>query len=155
MEQIKVSDNFFLTEFIDPVTFAELGEYSIHKIDKQLIDIAQYARVNTGLPCTINNWASGGQYKESGLRRPDTTTGAKKSAHKLGKAIDLKIKGMSGQQMYDWARKNATKLYQLGVRRIETPSLTPSWLHMDTKEHGKEGVILVIDLTKVVHEIRI
>lgn len=144
----KVSENFFLDEFLDPETYQK-RDYSI---DVKLIGIAQFIRENTG-PVTINNWFNKGSYKESGTRRPESKTGAKKSAHKpndqgVCRAIDVKVKGMTGPGMFEWAKANKDKLYFLGVRSIEHPSLTPSWLHLSTR--GEEGKIIIVDLTKVV-----
>lgn len=146
---MKVSQNFELQEFIDPVTWAEKKDKSINLIDSKLINIAQYIRSTTGKPVTINNWHRGGPYKESGLRRKDTSTGAKFSQHKMGKAIDVKIHGMTGAQMNDWAKAHKTELFNLGVRQIEHKSLTKTWLHLSTKNTGVNG-IQIIDLVKVV-----
>lgn len=143
----KVSQHFFADEFLHPNTT------DISLIDARLIDVAEFIRTTTGRPVTINNYATGGQYKESGLREQNTTTGAKKSAHKLGLAIDVKVKGMTGREMYDWAIKHAYPLYQLGVRRIEDVSLTPTWLHLDLKEHGLGKFIAIIDLKRIVKSI--
>jgi hypothetical protein len=142
MDRIKVSANFYADEFLHP------GETDITKIDSRLIDIAQHIRTTTGKSVTINNYATGGQYKESGLRSATTSTGAKKSAHKEGMAIDVKIAGMNGEQMYQWAKQHQKELYALGVRQIEHYSLTATWLHLATR--GQEGMIQVIDLSKVV-----
>lgn len=152
---MKISEHFELEEFINPADFAEHKENSIDLIDRKIIDIAEFIRTDTGKPVTINNWHTGGQYKESGLREATTTTGAKKSAHKEGKAIDVKIKDWTGNEWYEYVKKNAKKLYQLGARRIEDKSLATTWLHIDTKEHGLPNVITVIDLTKVVEKIKI
>lgn len=148
-----VSPHFTIEEFVDKATFEAEGENSITFIDKNLISIAEFIRTDIGKPVTINNWHTGGQFKESGLRNPNTTTGAKKSTHKTGKAIDVKVKGMGGKEWYEYVVKNAKKLYELGLRRIEDKSLATTWCHMDTKEHGKKGVIQVVDLTDIVEEI--
>lgn len=136
---IKVSDNFNLSEFLDKESSTNL---------ERIINIAQFVRTETKLPVTINNWESGGQYQFSGYRPPQCTIGSKTSEHRVFNAIDLKIGKMTGKEMFDWAVKNANKLYELGVRRIEDTSLTPTWLHLDCKEHGKIA-INVIDLKKV------
>ena len=134
MERVKVSRNFFADEFLHP------QETDISKMDSKIIIVAQWLRDQLGKPVTINNWATGGHYHESGLRSLTTKTGAKKSAHKplpehggIGKAIDIKIKGMTGQQMFDWALKHQMELYALGVREIENAVFTKSWLHLSTR----------------------
>lgn len=150
---MQVSKHFDLREFVDPATFEQEGEHSAELIDKKLIDIAEFVREELGKPVAINNWHTGGQFKESGLRNQNTSTGAKKSAHKLGKAIDVKSSGMGGKEWYEFVKKHAKKLYDLGLRRIEDKKIATTWCHMDTKEHGKKGVIQVVDLTDVVEEI--
>lgn len=151
---MKVSEHFDLREFIDPVTWAEYGVNSDKLIDGRLIDIAEFVRKKTDKGITINSWHMGGQFKESGLRNKNTTTGAKLSQHKLGKAIDLKAVGFNGTTWYSFVKENAKALYDLGVRRIEDKSLATTWLHIDLKEHGKK-CIQVVDLVKVVEEIKI
>jgi hypothetical protein len=148
MSRIKVSDNFFLDEFIDDKTYKEEVDNGLSKIDQRLIKIAQFIRTKTGKTVVINNWIGGGKFKESGLRRHDTSTGAPLSQHKLGKAIDVKQLGMTGKLWRKFVEENAKELYDLGVRRIEDESITPSWLHIDLRPHNLGRVIRVIDLKK-------
>lgn len=150
----QVSKSFVVQEFINPDAYALIGDESISLIDSRLIGIAQWIRDDIGKSITINNWHNGGKFKESGLRDKNTGTGAKGSQHKLGKAIDPKVEGMTGKKWYDYVKKNASQLYALGVRRIEHYSLATTWCHIDTKEHGKK-CIQVVDLKKVVEEIKI
>ncbi len=149
-----VSKNFVIQEFVDKDTFDKEGDKSIDLLDKRVIDIAQFLRDDIGLPITINNWHTGGQYHESGLRDFNTKTGAKNSAHKKGQAIDVKAKGYDGQKWYDYVVKNAKKLYDLGLRRIEDKSIATTWCHMDIKEHGIKNTITIINLTKVTETIK-
>ncbi len=88
MKRIKVSDNFYLDEFINPVTYNKFGVKSQRYIRPELIKIAQMIRSYTGLSCEINNWATGGAYEESGLRDFTTSTGATYSAHKFGQEME-------------------------------------------------------------------
>jgi hypothetical protein len=152
--ETKVSTHFDIREFVYPEAFKTHGVNAITLIDKKLIAIAEFIRIKTGVPITINNWHTGGPFKESGLRDPNTTTGAKLSQHKLGKAIDPKAKGYDGQKWYNFVKENAKALYDLGARRIEHKSLATTWLHIDLKEHNKK-CIQVVDLTKVVEEINL
>jgi len=149
-----ISAHFDLREFIDPVTYQARGEDSIGLINKKLIAIAEFVRTKLGKPVTINNWHTGGQYKESGLRNPNSKTGAKLSQHKLGNAIDCKVNGYGGNEWYQFVKDNAKELFNLGVRRIEDKNIATTWLHIDCKEHGKK-CIQVVDLTKVIEEIKI
>lgn len=143
---MKVSENFELHEFIDPVTYAELGEKSIEKVDPKLFGISELLRSKTGRPGIINNWKSGGPYKESGLRRKDTPTGAKKSAHKDGLAIDYKTLGMAATLVYQLILDNEAEFYDAGVRQIEDISFTPTWVHLSTR--GKDNAGKKIQIIK-------
>lgn len=130
---MKISLHFNLEEFIDPVTFSEKGADSIHCIDVKLIEIAELLRSITGHPVTINDWSTGGQYKESGLRRMDSPTGAKHSAHKEGKAIDCKVDGMSAPAVHALVLANESKFYDAGVRQMEDIAFSPTWTHLSTR----------------------
>lgn len=134
--RIKVSKSFYADEFLFP------GETDINKIDLRLIEVAQFLRDQLGKPVTINNYATGGQYKESGLRDINSTTGAKKSAHKEGKAIDVKVKGMSAKDVYEWCLKNSDTLYHMGIREIEDARYCPTWTHLSTR--GDHPTIKII-----------
>lgn len=125
--RIKVSKNFYADEFLHP------EETDINKIDLRLIEVAQWLRDTLGKSITINNYATGGQYKESGLRSQTTTTGAKKSAHKEGKAIDIKVSGMTAKDVYEFCLKNSDTLYEMGIREIEDGRYTPTWTHLSTR----------------------
>jgi len=134
--RVKVSKSFYADEFLYP------DETDINKIDLRLIEVAQWLRDTLAKPITINNYATGGQYKESGLRSLTTTTGAKKSAHKEGKAIDIKVKGMTAKEVFDWCLDRQMELYAMGIREIEDNKYTPTWTHLSTR--GNHLAIKVI-----------
>lgn len=148
MKRIKVSDNFYLDEFINPTTYNKFGYKSQRYIRPELIKIAQTIRAFTGKSCTINNWATGGAYKESGLRDFNTGTGASYSAHKFGAGFDIKIDGMSSVQMAHIIIDNYEDIFKpLGVTRIEDPEFTRGkhrdWLHVDVLWTGSEELQIV------------
>jgi len=128
-----ISEHFRLEEFIDPVTFAEKGELAFTLIDPRIVDIAEFLRNSIGHPVIINNWHTGGQYKESGLRRMDSPTGAKRSAHKEGKAIDCKVPGLSASEVYDFVLRHESAFYDVGVRQMESIEFTKTWTHLSTR----------------------
>lgn len=135
-ERIKCTANFHQDEFLHP------GETDITKMDTKIILATQWIREQIGLPVTVNNYATGGQYKESGLRSLTTKTGAKKSAHKEGKAVDIKVKGMTAREVWDWCMDRQMELYALGIREIEHWEDTPTWTHLSTR--GNHLAIKVI-----------
>ena len=148
MERIKVSENFYLDEFIDPVTYSRFGAKSQRYIRQEIIKIAQTLRSFSGLSCEINNWATGGAYEESGLRNFETSTGAKYSAHKFGGSVDIKIGDLDSHEMAKIIIDNYEDIFKpLGVTRIEDPSYTKgkyrSWLHIDTMWTGSDELQII------------
>jgi hypothetical protein len=119
------------------------GEKSIELIDNQIISIAQSIRDHFQLPCIINNWHDGGGFKESGLRKFLSKTGAAFSQHKYGRAIDVKIEGV--QYQYDDIRKEIERYWKkfslLGLTTIE--SGTPTWLHLDCRHTGSNTLFII------------
>lgn len=144
MNRVKITDNFYLDEFIDPATYAARGTSSIELLDMRIVMGIQYLREQSGRVITINNWATGGQYKESGLRRFDTKTGAKWSQHKYGRAIDTKWQGWTIKQAFDFVVSHQNYLIdrQL-ITTIENISATPTWLHLDCRYTGMDKFKIV------------
>lgn len=166
MNRIKVAQNFFLDEFVDPVTYFTEADHGLSKIDSALIDLAQLLRDEYDSPVYINRWWDylpkdmngfdpvkflNEMIKKkvpvwSGLRTLLCKIGAIKSAHRLGKAIDPKGDEKRFMQI---VRDNAKKFYEKGLRRLEDISITNGWLHMDTHPlNCKPNSIRIIDLTK-------
>lgn len=126
MERVQCTRSFYQDEFVYPG-----GDFQ--EMDSKIVVVAQWIRDTLGLPVTINNYATGGKYKESGLRDVNTKTGAKKSAHKEGKAIDIKVKGMTAKEVWEWCMNHQIELYAMGIREIEHWEDTPSWTHLGTR----------------------
>lgn len=145
MGTIKVAANFTLDEFLDKATYEGL---------LRMANIAQYIRDTTGLAVTVNNWHTGGQYNYSGFRPPACTVGSPTSEHRDMNASDFKIGTWTGPEMFAWGEQHASELYALGARRFEDCSITPTWFHVDGREHG-EQCIKVIDKKTVTRKIPI
>ena len=137
---MKVSKDFDIREFVPEEIWNKFGANSIWFIDKRCIEFAQWVRDLTGKSVTINNWHTGGQYKDSGYRMPDTETGALFSQHKLGNAIDIKIDGFSGEQLRDLMAKNKQQF----LKYMTTIELgTKTWLHVDCRQTNLDDIYLV------------
>lgn len=176
MERIKVNTNWFLDEFIDPVTYFTTPDHGLSLVDPALFDIAQFYRDKYGKPLTINDWwkhlpvdlvvfdplaflrlmESKKVPVWSGIRTSLCSVGAKASAHRLRKekvfrAIDIRDKKESGEEkvFYQIMKDNTKQLYALGLRRMEDKSVTIGWGHLDTLSlNCKPDSIRVIDKTK-------
>ncbi len=125
---MKVSKNFILQEFIDPLFYDEYSEKAIWFIDARIIQSAQALRDNLGIPLTINNWYYGGQRKESGLRLPYSQNYSQFSQHSFGRAVDIVSDQMSAQEMRNHLYQNK-HLYP-HINAIEDKV---SWLHIDCR----------------------
>lgn len=141
---MKVSNNFYIWEFVPPEVYNRFYESSTWFIDPACIKIAQFLRELGDKPLSINTWKDGGAFKESGFRLPDSKTGGKLSQHKFGRAIDLK--GENIEALYQWILGNQAKAYELGIRCVEDFSVTKTWLHIDVRDTGEsyQGIIKVV-----------
>jgi hypothetical protein len=175
-QRIKLSNNFFLDEFVDPFTYFKTPDNGRSLVNKMMINAAQLFRDIVGVSCSINNWwsyyvenrnkktidqiikdieSSNTISKWSGIRTDRCTIGGTLSAHRNFKegAIDIRATGMNGKSMFEVVEKNAKKFYEVGVRRLEDFKDTPTWLHMDGREHSTKNAIRVVDPKKFIKNI--
>lgn len=135
MKRIKISDHFYLDEYITPEFYKKWGEKSIWWIRPEVIIIDEFLRNRFNKVMILNNWATGGDRKMCGLRYPEATIGTGDSLHKFGCASDKLFVGVN-TSFYDEVRediiKNWEKLYKpLGLTTIEAN--TSTWLHTDIR----------------------
>jgi hypothetical protein len=133
---MKVTNNFSIQELVDKIVITARGSSSIQLIDIRIVRVAQWLRDFTGDEIVVNNWNTGGQYHESGLRDPFTKTGAKFSQHKFGRALDLKFKNTKPEVVRQIIRDNWEELKALGLTTIEKD--TPTWVHIDCRYTGMD-----------------
>lgn len=169
-ERVRISENFHLDEFVDPHTYFSRADKGKGLMDPRVFDIVQLLLEKYGKPLGINNWwANMRNYKGnsleflqaceaarffvwSGYRSPICTIGAKNGAHYSGQAADPKG---PGKFLFDIVKKNAEEFYNIGLRRLEDPKITPTWLHVDTLERNTQpNSIRVVDLRKATEIIR-
>ena len=140
MSRIKISNDFYLDEVMHPAVYKKFGKKSRWFIDQRLIDIIQYIRTATDSAVTINAWYNGGRFKERGLRDPKTTTGAKYSQHKFGKALDFTVSGMSADEVREKIQGEWKQdLLDLGLTAIEAGV---SWVHIDIRNTGINDIMV-------------
>lgn len=164
MKRIKVNTNFYLDEFVDPYTYFNSEDHGLSIIDKRLFDIAQLLRYHNKGPLYINTWwrmyeilkdkmsideiikkiestnSYYGRkiYKWSGNRIARANVGSSQSAHRSdihGQCLAIDPKG-DQNKLFKIVEANAEVFYSLGLRRLEDKSITPGWLHADTREHN-------------------
>ena len=139
-----LTTNFRLEEFIDPGTFKKYGESSIWFIDSRIVTLAQFMRERLGKPCTINNWHGGGQYQYSGFDPPGGYRKATSlSQHRFGRAMDLKVSGMTADEVRDDIIGNFDIYRKVGLTTIEDGDYAPTWCHIDIRETGLDTLKIV------------
>lgn len=166
-QRILVSNYFYLDELFPKEICDKEGAAALVRLHPLLLPILDAFREKVGKPTWVNNWYHGGDIDEAGWRDPKTSTGAAKSQHKqiwqlktqgvyrtVSQAADPHVSKMSGKQLFEVIKNNAAFFYKLGVRRIEDPSITPAWLHIDVSEHGQPNTILIIGRTSVIGKIK-
>lgn len=144
MKRTQITENFYLDEFIDPAIYSVRGDKSISLLDFRIVEAAQFIREQSGQPVKINDWAKGGRFRERGLRRHDTATGARWSQHKYGRAIDINIGTWTPQEMLDFVMQHERYLVERQwVTVIEDVAFTKSWLHLDCRYTGTSSIVIV------------
>lgn len=124
---------FTIKELVHPDLLKQIGEETAWKIfDDRLLKAADEIRKKYGA-CTVNT----GTLTDCGLRDINSTTGAKYSAHKMGRALDLHILDIE-KKYTDKAEK--TKAYNKVREQLMLDAKFDclnfeygiSWLHVDT-----------------------
>ena len=118
--------HFLLEQLVPPDIHAALGVKAWDLLDPNLLVTLDQLYEYFGR-ITVNNWHTGGKFKESGLRDPNSKTGAPKSQHKLGKAADCKPLDVTVRFMYEEILKHVDKFPLLNV--LEDIAYTPTWVH--------------------------
>jgi hypothetical protein len=148
-------------ELLDPETFNRFGAEGLRYFRPEILTALDFIRENyptkTGSRAiTVNNYATGGQYQNSGLRGPSAPEYKRHSAHSFGAAIDFRAEGCAPEEMRAWIlrrHEGAMKFSQadknvqtpdhevLGIRRMEIGTTT--WVHIDCLEHDGYHILMV------------
>jgi len=137
MEQIQISKNFFLDEYI-PKEHYYLGyNILIRKLNPKLIESDQMLRDQFG-EVTINNWSLNGSRNFSGWRPYDCNFPCGYSDHREGNASD-KLFTVDRDDVIKYIKENYK---ELGITIIEDfPGMT--WVHTSVAYTGKDELIIV------------
>lgn len=138
------SKYFLIKQLVPPDVYAARGDTAWELFAPELITTIDQVYEYFGR-YTINNWHTGGKFKESGYRSPDSKTGAPKSQHKKGRAVDAKPLDVSPQFMYAEILKNPKAFPLLTtLEDISYTSAGAGWVHVDVRPSVAPGVIRVI-----------
>jgi hypothetical protein len=132
--------SFVIQELVDPDTYKMRGERAWELLDAGALVTLQKLRDTFGA-LKVNDWHTGGNYRESGLRSATTSTGAKYSQHKFGRAFDCKFAGFTPTQVRDYVLAHRNDFPYITV--IEDTAFTPTWFHFDTRFTNRSDIWLV------------
>lgn len=136
---------FGIKELVCPHVYEIWGENAWQFLDDRMLKNLEWIRERIGKPIIVNNWATGGQYSQRGLRCTRCVLVIEKvdlrkvylSAHIQGKAVDFHVVGMTAEEVRDWIIEHADELpYPARLER------DVSWVHMDTRVCSYEKVEL-------------
>lgn len=138
------SKYFVIKELVSKQVYEKYGEGAWKFIDEKLIITLDQIREFFGKPIVVNIYGSG--LEQRGLRancdylvKDKTDSGILYiSQHVLGKAVDFNVIGLSVQTTYKAIIDNQDKFPYL--KRLENIKLTPTWIHADVANTGKEGL---------------
>ena len=147
----KISKDFYITEFVSKNIFDTYGQKSMWFVDPRIITLAQFTRDTFGKPLTINDWWDDepnetvlpNERRYSGFREPSCTIGGKLSQHRYGRAIDIKITGLTPQEIYAHVLANKKLFMDAGLTTLEDIRDTPTWNHLDLRYTGLNDILIV------------
>lgn len=132
--------NFILQELVDPETYEARGERAWELLDPRALITLQTLRDALG-PCVVNDWNSGGSFKQSGLRDFSSSVGAKFSQHKYGRAFDCKFSHFKPLEVLTYVQAHRGDFPYLTV--VEDTNATPTWFHFDVRFTGRPDIWIV------------
>lgn len=131
---------FSLVELVPQSVFTRWGDRSWEFLRPDALAMLDAVRLHFG-PIVVNDWFTGGHFQESGLREWMTETGALWSQHKFGSAFDMKPKQATPEEVHAYILFHPEKFPMLTT--LEAIEATPTWIHGDTRNHGKSGIWVV------------
>jgi hypothetical protein len=119
-----------LTQHFNVEELLPKGVTDTSLLDAKLLKLIDEIRDLLNVPCTINNYASGGTRQWCGLRTPACTEGAAHSQHRLGCAADLHPEGLTAEQARAKVKEAVSQGKLVDLGGVEN---SVSWLHVDTR----------------------
>ena len=141
-----IKDYFDIRELVCKDVYKRFGQKAWEFLDYRLLSNLFIIRDKLGLPIYVNNWHTGGNLSERGLRcnlckttKAYTDNGNPYvSAHLQGKAIDFNVKGQTPDETRKWLMNNAHIL----PFAIRIEDATPTWVHLDVRNDSGNKVIV-------------
>jgi hypothetical protein len=135
----EIKEYFDIRELVSPKVYKKYGQASWKFLDPRLLHTVLVIRRALDRPFTVNNWHTGGKFKQRGLRSNLGYIFMSKfkkgvmylSGHVLGRALDFTVKGMTAQEVRNWLVANQ-KILPYKIRLENKMKGKPiSWVHLD------------------------
>ena len=139
--------SFSIKEFVPKGIWNRFRQRSIMFLDQKVVFLAQGVRDYFDRSVTINNWPwyqenGAPYYNYSGYRPPICPVGAPLSRHKMGKAIDIKVDGISAPEVQKAIQENYENIFKpLGLSAMELD--TDTWTHLSVEWTLIDGLVLI------------
>lgn len=133
-----------------PEIYKRFGDKSIVYLNEKIVKVTQRVRELEGSSVIINNWHTGGNFINSGVRdylNPHRS--GSRSRHYYGVCADLKFKRNSKEVYNDIIIPNLEELMSLGLTTVEDIEYTKGkdgkngWLHLSVEWTGKDELVIV------------
>ena len=122
--------HFDIKELVDPETYKLFGEASWMFLNPAALSALDDLREFFGVPVTVNNWHTGGQFKYRGFRPRACTVGGEYSQHRLGNAFDCDIKGVTADEARQRILANKDDVRLMHITCLEDKV---NWVHFDCR----------------------
>lgn len=135
----EIKKYFKIQEFVSPRVYKKYGETAWQFICPRLLHTLLIIRIAIDKPITINNWHTGGKFKQRGLRSNMGSIFYSKfkkgrmylSAHVMGRAVDFDVAGMTAPEVRDWLEMFEKELpYKIRLEN-KMKGKQISWVHLD------------------------
>jgi uncharacterized protein YcbK (DUF882 family) len=141
---VKLSNNFYLQEFVSKYIYQKYKDNATWYVDDRLIDLAQFIRDRYKKPVIINTWhySIEGAYQYRGHRPMNCKIGAKRSQHKYGRAFDFTV-DMPLTEVFSDIILNKEKFMKKGLTAIESIEKSRTWIHVDVRHIPNKTDLLI------------
>ncbi len=143
-DRVKISDNFYLDEFIHPKIYERFGRTSTRYLNPGIVKAVELVRKGFNeerkmhiphakeIGIYINTWGTGGNLINSGVR--DFLNPHKKnsrSRHYYSMCADMHLNGARDErELYNHIIKHSEFYFKKGISTIEDFNFTPAWCHI-------------------------
>jgi len=139
--------HFGIKELVSPIVYNKFGEQAWQFFGRDELEDLDTIRETWGSSITINDWANGGQYQESGLRsNMDSLVKGKNTlycgAHCYAKGFDLKDKMGRNAKLHAHVCNLISKGKLKSFRRVENLKSAPTWVHADSFQTQNNKLVI-------------